>query len=151
LNLMRVGFLEKLSYVWQMSNNLIRKRSQKKDLQVEGKVQDEPPEAAQNFQKAGSQARSSYVPQEYSGRITLFNAQHFRPLRRSVQKNFLPACLDCRLEWAKWAEDGVELKGIPGDHRTMLKEPHVQVLANQLKACLEKAIAVQKRADGEIG
>jgi thioesterase domain-containing protein len=35
----------------------------------------------------------------------------------------------------------VEVQWVSGNHLTMLKKPHVQVLAEQLRACIEKAQA----------
>ncbi len=34
---------------------------------------------------------------------------------------------------------GLEVHTVPGDHITMLAEPHVQVLAERLNACLDAA------------
>jgi aspartate racemase len=41
--------------------------------------------------------------------------------------------------WQKIAAGGLEVHDIPGDHIGILKEPHVRVLAEKLKACLDKA------------
>ena len=42
-----------------------------------------------------------------------------------------PAC-----GWASRTTVGVEIHSIPGDHETILREPHVRVLAEKLNACL---------------
>ncbi|BAY48354.1 amino acid adenylation domain-containing protein [Scytonema sp. HK-05] len=77
---------------------------------------------------ANSQATVNYVPQVYPHRITLF--------RTSVQSSIAEANLT--MGWGEIALKGVEIHNIPGNHLTMLRKPHIQVLAEQLKACIEK-------------
>jgi amino acid adenylation domain-containing protein len=77
---------------------------------------------------ANSQATLNYVPQVYPQRITLF--------RTSVQSSI--AERDLTIGWSEIALKGVEIHNIPGNHLTMLRKPHIQVLAEQLKACIEK-------------
>ena len=76
------------------------------------------------------QALQIYRPQIYPGRITLFRAQgqEERAERRDRDKG-----------WSRWAAGGLEIIEVPGDHLTMLQEPHVQVLAERLNTCLERA------------
>ncbi len=75
--------------------------------------------------QANSKAVRSYVPQIYPNRLTLFKtssaiATHQDPTRG----------------WDKLALGGVEINLIPGNHLTMLKKPHVQILTEKLKFCL---------------
>jgi thioesterase domain-containing protein len=77
------------------------------------------------------QARQSYRPQEYPGPITL--------LRASERSGVVPQ--DSTLGWGKLATGGVEVQTVPGNHYTMLREPHVQVLAERLRAILRAAQA----------
>jgi amino acid adenylation domain-containing protein len=81
--------------------------------------------------QANSQATLNYVPQIYPNPITV--------LRTSVQPSI--AHQDSTLGWSKLAGGGVEVHRIPGNHLTMLRKPHVQVLAEQLRVCIEKAQA----------
>jgi thioesterase domain-containing protein len=76
---------------------------------------------------ANSEATLNYTPQVYPNRITLF--------KTSVQ---LKTEQDTSMGWSNLAVGGVEIHNIPGNHLTMLKKPHVQVLSEQLKACIEK-------------
>ena len=46
--------------------------------------------------------------------------------------------------WCRYAEGPVEIHDVPGDHVTMLAEPHVAVLAERLKACLDEVQAGSK-------
>jgi hypothetical protein len=79
--------------------------------------------------QANNQATLSYVPQIYPNSITL--------LRTSVQSS--KAHQDSSLGWSQLAEGRVEIHQVPGNHLTMLRKPHVKVLANQLKVCIERA------------
>jgi amino acid adenylation domain-containing protein len=78
---------------------------------------------------ANSQAVLDYVPQAYSSRINLFRTK----AHLSIGKE------DPSLSWDRLAEGGTEIHHLPGNHLTMLRKPHIQVLAAQLKACIEKA------------
>jgi thioesterase domain-containing protein/acyl carrier protein len=77
---------------------------------------------------ANSRAAYSYVPKAYSNRITLFRTT--KPSDKAKQ--------DSTLGWSELAARGVEVHQVPGNHLTMLRKPHVQVLAKQLWECLEK-------------
>lgn len=70
-----------------------------------------------------------YVPQAYSGRVTLLRARA-QPLTRFQAGD---------LGWSGLAQGGVDVIDVPGSHDTLLKEPYVRVLARRLRACLEKA------------
>ena len=78
---------------------------------------------------ANSQAVLDYLPQAYSSRINLFRTK----AQSSIGKD------DPSLSWDRLAEGGTEIHHLPGNHLTMLRKPHIQVLAAQLKACIEKA------------
>lgn len=43
---------------------------------------------------------------------------------------------DPAADWIPLALDGIEVREIPGNHYTMMREPHVKVLAGQLSECL---------------
>lgn len=73
-------------------------------------------------------ADEHYLPTFYDRRLTLFRAQQQPPDAPSIPS----------LGWESYAGGGVEVYEIPGDHRTLLEEPHVQVLATYLTECLDK-------------
>ncbi|MBD0265850.1 MAG: non-ribosomal peptide synthetase, partial [Tolypothrix sp. Co-bin9] len=77
---------------------------------------------------ANNQAVLNYVPQVYPKRITL--------LKTSLQSSI--AEQDSSMGWNQLAVGGTEIYPIPGNHLTMLRKPHIQVVAQQLKACIEK-------------
>jgi len=70
----------------------------------------------------------AYKPIVYPNRLTLF--------RCSPMPFFFSHGSDNG--WGRVAGSGVEVKPVPGNHWTMLREPHVQVLAKELKMCLAK-------------
>jgi len=47
------------------------------------------------------------------------------------------------MAWSDFAEDGLEIHVIPGNHMSMVEDPHVQVLAAKLRASLDRAAAKQ--------
>ncbi|WP_445251739.1 MULTISPECIES: non-ribosomal peptide synthetase [unclassified Microcoleus] len=81
--------------------------------------------------QANSQATLSYVPKIYPQRITLFRSRE--QLSMSNQ--------DTTLGWSELTTQKVEVIRVPGNHLTMLRKPCVEVLAQQLKHCLEKELS----------
>jgi len=79
---------------------------------------------------ANHRAISRYVPKPYDGHLALFLAA----ARQVGAKH------DPRLEWGRRAVDGYAVfRVFAPDSGLLLKSPHVEVLAEQLKACLEQA------------
>jgi aspartate racemase len=64
----------------------------------------------------------------YSGKITFFWAQ-------DDESDFE----DNRLGWRRLAAGGLEVHSVPGTHGSMREEPNVQILAAELRPCLERA------------
>jgi thioesterase domain-containing protein/NRPS condensation-like uncharacterized protein len=77
-------------------------------------------------------ARQNYVPQRYSGEITLFKSTNNDEM--SAFGDF-----DDKLGWGELAAGGLDIVNVPGDHLGILKEPHVAILASRLQKCLEEA------------
>jgi hypothetical protein len=48
------------------------------------------------------------------------------------------AFIDPDLGWSQQAPGGLEIHDVPGDTFSMLQEPHVQVLAEKLRVCIER-------------
>ena len=79
---------------------------------------------------ANHRAISRYNPKNYDGHLALFLAA----ARQVGAKH------DPRLEWGHRAVDGYAVfRVFAPDSGLLLKSPHVEVLAEQLKACLEQA------------
>ncbi len=66
-------------------------------------------------------AQTTYVPRAYPGCAIFFQTQNNRDIPRM---------------WERHIAGGIEVHEIPGDHETILYEPHVQILAEKLKTRL---------------
>lgn len=87
------------------------------------------PETLQIVQQANIKASKRYVFKVYPGRITLFRASEQPPgYYNDPQRGF-----------GGLAAEGLELHEVPGLHWTIVREPHVRVLAEKLRDCLAKA------------
>ena len=76
---------------------------------------------------ANNQAISKYTPQTYLQQITLFK----------TTTKLSAVDEDPSMGWNKLAMEKTEIHPIGGNHLTMLRQPHIQVLAAQLRACIE--------------
>jgi thioesterase domain-containing protein/SAM-dependent methyltransferase/acyl carrier protein len=70
-----------------------------------------------------------YMPKAYPHRVTYFKAT------RLGGRN----ARDPTMGWGTLAAGGVDVHDLPGDHLTVLRQPHVRVLAEKLRACLDAA------------
>jgi thioesterase domain-containing protein len=95
------------------------------------------PEGFRRVMEANHALRVNYRPESYPGKVTLFRAR-IRPLLAPRGKD---------LGWGKVAGGGLTLLEVPGNHDSMLREPHVRTLATQLKECLRQAQAQPGRAE----
>jgi thioesterase domain-containing protein len=57
-----------------------------------------------------------------------------------------PGTLAVETIWKSLARGGLEIKKLPCTHETMLDEPHVRLLANELSACLQRYVPNQMRS-----
>jgi amino acid adenylation domain-containing protein len=82
--------------------------------------------------RANYRALMGYTVRPYPGPITVFRAgeNDLRKLADTSQS----------LGWDKLSER-IDIQPIPGDHRSMLREPNVRVLAERINACIDKALA----------
>ncbi|NEQ74589.1 MAG: amino acid adenylation domain-containing protein [Okeania sp. SIO2C9] len=86
--------------------------------------------------KADELAFMSYLPQGgYQGRITLFRTSEVYQDELGMLGE-IPT--DPTWGWNQYSCKPVEVKVVPGNHTTMLGEPHVMVLAEKLKFCLAR-------------
>ena len=46
--------------------------------------------------------------------------------------------IDPDLGWSELAPGGLEIHDVPGDTFSMLEEPHIQVLAEKLRDCIDR-------------
>ncbi len=73
--------------------------------------------------ESNEEASQRYQPHSYRGKIILFKAGDGAD-NDSSEPDY---------GWGVYATEGVEIIQVPGNHQSMLKTPHVQVLAEQLK------------------
>jgi thioesterase domain-containing protein/acyl carrier protein len=88
--------------------------------------------------KTNVRAMLDYTPQPLQGRITLFKAEE--PLPGSSRRN----------SWQDFASEGVEVYAVPGNHFTMIREPHVRVLAKNVARCIANAAANEQATDYQM-
>lgn len=77
------------------------------------------------------QAANTYIAQPYPGRVTLFRAS----------EGVMADSQNLTLGWEELAAEGVDFHWVPGNHLTMVRGAHVEVLAKHLRACLEQSQA----------
>ena len=87
------------------------------------------------MKEANFLASDLYLCKPYPGHVTVFRA-----MEESID-DIDPAPL-----WRQLAKGGVTVHATPGNHITLLSEPHVSVLAEELKKSLEKAQEMQAKA-----
>ena len=80
--------------------------------------------------KANVTAVSNYSPEMASCRIALMKAC----------ERISDVAQELTMGWDGLTENGVEVVEVPGNHFTMISEPHVRSLAERLKSCINDAI-----------
>jgi amino acid adenylation domain-containing protein len=97
--------------------------------------------------KINANTMNSYTPGTYEGRITLFRAEEDDQriifskdpeLLALMEKDAL--LNDPFKGWGKLAAGGIDLHVVPGGHFSMMREPHAEVLAGRLRACVMEAL-----------
>jgi thioesterase domain-containing protein/acyl carrier protein len=87
--------------------------------------------------KADELAFLRYVPPTgYSNQITLFKTGDVYQDELGMLNEEIPN--DPAWGWGRLSTEPVEVIMVPGNHTTVLTEPHVQVLAEKLRECLDK-------------
>jgi len=126
-NLSQLELKEKLAYLWKKVAQRFESGLDDSHLSLGNR----------DVLEANYQASRSYIPQVYPGQITLFQAKLRSPR----------VFYDSQGGWGELALGGVEVHNVPGDHTSIIEQPHVRVLAEKLKACLDKAQAETSLSD----
>jgi thioesterase domain-containing protein len=84
--------------------------------------------------KSDFQAARNYELHRYPGRVTLFKAN----------EELAGTSPDPTLGWSAWVNAGVEVYVVPGNHANLVYEPHVEVLAEKLSACISQALSAEE-------
>jgi amino acid adenylation domain-containing protein len=79
--------------------------------------------------KANVRARQSYRPKPADLYVTVFQAAESPASAREYVAR----------GWTELALAGIEIHSVPGNHFDMVREPHVRILAERLRACMEAA------------
>lgn len=87
---------------------------------------------------ANLEALNTYVFQSYPGRMLLLRTSD-KSRTDAVGEQYDP-----QFGWGELVTGGVDTHQIPGSHLSFLDEPNVRVLAEKLKECLEKRVAVSR-------
>ncbi len=77
------------------------------------------------------------------GRVALFRATDSPDFALQLAK-------DPTLGWGALALDGVEIHDVPGNHFNLTAQPHVRILAERLRGCLDQELD-RARQDGDAG
>ena len=86
-------------------------------------------------------ATQHYGLHRYPGRITFFKAS----------ETLAGTSPDPTLGWSGWASGGVEVHVVPGNHANLMYEPHVEVLAEKLTACLHQTQSAETGENDTAG
>ncbi|NCS00739.1 MAG: amino acid adenylation domain-containing protein [Microcystis aeruginosa G13-11] len=78
-----------------------------------------------------------YLPKQiYPGKITIIRASE--ELSDDPNKDLIAGdCEDSSLGWSEFSTEPVEIHFVLGNHVSIMVEPHVQILAEELKVCLD--------------
>jgi len=79
--------------------------------------------------KLNAQAMWDYQPRVYPGRIIFFRAKEKDAINAKNPES----------AWIEFAQEGLEVIDVPGNHITMNESPNVKVIAERLKAYFEVA------------
>jgi hypothetical protein len=85
--------------------------------------------ATRQVREAHLKAIHSYRPQPYDGKVVQLMCSD--ESHRSYE--------DRRLAWSSLLSAGLEIRVVPGNHLTMVEEPHVRMLAHELDVSLQRA------------
>ena len=129
--LLRLSFRSRFKYLSQMAKTAKRKiksRIWRIGYKWYEDTRDNLPPVLRNTKEINYQAAREYILQSYRGRVALFRASDGSALDRE----------DELLGWDRFASE-VDLFLVPGDHVSMVNEPNVRVLAEELKHYLSRA------------
>ncbi|MEG4805113.1 phytanoyl-CoA dioxygenase family protein [Microcoleus sp. ARI1-B5] len=80
----------------------------------------------------------NHLPQIYSGRVVYFAA------REKSEDSFISELLQPNA-WNRWIIKGVEVYEVAGNHLSMTKDPNVNLLAEKISICLDRAECEEKK------
>jgi thioesterase domain-containing protein len=90
--------------------------------------------------KLNSKLMEQYQGGSYDGLVTLFRAELDPVSSRGGDGQAFPR--EPQGGWEKLAA-GVQVIPVPGDHFSMIRDPHVKILARELLACIAAAASTK--------
>ena len=117
--LMALPLKERLSFLFKKGSFVLMTLRKRLELAMI-------PRHLRNVRQACAKAAGNYDVLPYKGRVTLFR----------VREKSAGSLNDPYAIWWRVAAEGVELREINGDHLSLLKEPQVRFLAEELADCL---------------
>jgi thioesterase domain-containing protein len=84
---------------------------------------------------------NQYAPTAYPGAVEIF-------ISRERDYLGVSPALDPRRAWRRFAREAYEAEVLPGDHISMLQQPHVAVFADELRNRLQRAQAANAEKAG---
>lgn len=85
------------------------------------------------YQKTGA-IQELYHPKPFRGNAVMF-------LAKDVHWRFSPRT-DPRNNWARMIEGSLDIFEVPGNHESVVTEPHIQSLAGRIRDSLAKATQI---------
>ena len=76
----------------------------------------------------------------FAGEVVLFRATR----GENDDEPYIERYQDPLLGWSPRARDGVRVHDVPGGHSSMLQEPHVRTLADQLQSAIDEALIARR-------
>jgi amino acid adenylation domain-containing protein len=121
-NLQGLGWTGRVRYVWERLRIRLRRAIYGLLIRTGRPL----PRFLKSLRAIAYVASRNYHPRTYPGKVMLFKASQ-RPVGGTG---------DFFLGWDRVAGGGMEVHEIPGDHISLLKEPGVRLLAEELSRCL---------------
>jgi thioesterase domain-containing protein/acyl carrier protein len=121
-NLLGLPLKEQLSFVFKKGSFVLMTLRKRLELRML-------PRALRNVRQACEKAAGDYDVEPYPGRVTLFR----------VKEKSVGSLNDPYAIWWRVAAGGVDLREISGDHLSLLKEPQVRLLGQELSNCLAQS------------
>jgi aspartate racemase len=119
-NLSKLSFKDAATFLVKKGSFVLMTLGKRLELQML-------PKALRNVRQACAKAAAGYDVQPYAGQVTLFR----------VKEKSVGSLNDPYAIWWRVAAGGVDLREISGDHLSLLKQPQVRFLAEELNRALE--------------
>jgi amino acid adenylation domain-containing protein len=124
-NLTKLPLQEALRFLWKKGSFVLTTLGKRFELQML-------PKPLRAVRQACAKAAAGYDVQPYDGQVTLFR----------VKEKSAGSLDDPYAIWWRVAAGGVDLRQISGDHLSLLKQPQVRFLAEELQRALDQSSSV---------